>query len=92
MARWLPSGGRREGADRPSDCGGHRGSREASGRAQLVREPSFFGKRIVITRSREQAGQLRAKLHDLGAHVLEIPTIRFEAPTNRQLSWMPCWN
>ena len=44
----------------------------------------FFGKRIVITRSREQAGQLRTKLHDLGAHVLEIPTIRFEAPTNRQ--------
>jgi uroporphyrinogen III methyltransferase/synthase len=44
----------------------------------------FFGKRIVITRSREQAGQLSTKLHDLGAHVLEIPTIRFEAPTNRQ--------
>jgi uroporphyrinogen III methyltransferase / synthase len=45
----------------------------------------LFGKRIVITRSREQAGQLSTKLQDLGAQVLEIPTIRFEAPTNREI-------
>jgi uroporphyrinogen III methyltransferase/synthase len=44
----------------------------------------LFGKRIAITRSREQAGQLSSKLHDLGAQVLEIPTIRFETPTNRE--------
>jgi len=44
----------------------------------------LFGKRIVITRSREQASQLSSKLHDLGAQVMEIPTIRFEAPTGRE--------
>ena len=43
----------------------------------------LFGKRIVITRGREQAGQLSSKLHDLGAQVLEIPTIRFEPPSAR---------
>jgi len=44
----------------------------------------FFGKRLVVTRSREQAGQLSAKLKELGADVLEVPTIRLEAPTSRQ--------
>jgi uroporphyrinogen III methyltransferase / synthase len=47
-------------------------------------ERPLFGKRVVITRSREQSGLLHAKLHDLGAEVLEIPTIRFEDPTHRE--------
>ena len=36
----------------------------------------LFGKRIVITRSREQAGTLAKKLIRLGAEVIEFPTIR----------------
>jgi uroporphyrinogen III methyltransferase/synthase len=44
----------------------------------------LFGQRIVITRTREQAGALAGKLHDLGAEVLEVPTIKLDAPTQRQ--------
>jgi uroporphyrinogen III methyltransferase/synthase len=48
----------------------------------LRRELNWFealplhGKRIVVTRTRRQAGQLSARLARLGADVLEIPTIR----------------
>jgi uroporphyrinogen III methyltransferase/synthase len=35
----------------------------------------LFGKRIVVTRSREQASELVRQLMELGADVLEIPTI-----------------
>jgi uroporphyrinogen III methyltransferase/synthase len=38
----------------------------------------LFGQRVVVTRARRQAGALRAKLAQLGAEVLEIPTIRIE--------------
>ena len=44
----------------------------------------LFGQRVVVTRSREQAATLSAKLQDLGADVLEVPTIKLEAPTQRQ--------
>ena len=40
----------------------------------------LFGKRVVVTRTRQQAGALSAKLTALGADVLEIPTIRIEPP------------
>jgi uroporphyrinogen III methyltransferase/synthase len=40
----------------------------------------LFGKRIVVTRSREQASELVRQLSDLGADVLEIPTIRIQPP------------
>ena len=43
----------------------------------------FFGKRIVVTRTREQASQLAHDLDELGADVLEIPTIRIDAPENK---------
>ncbi|MCB1134526.1 MAG: HemD protein, partial [Verrucomicrobiae bacterium] len=36
----------------------------------------LFGKRIVVTRTREQAGKLSAELRELGADVIELPTIR----------------
>jgi uroporphyrinogen III methyltransferase/synthase len=36
----------------------------------------LFGKRIVIVRAREQAGELRRKFEELGAEVLELPMIR----------------
>ena len=35
----------------------------------------LFGKKIVVTRTREQASQLSQKLYDLGAQVIEFPTI-----------------
>lgn len=40
----------------------------------------FFGKRIAITRTREQAGTLRGELEALGAEVIEIPTIKTVPP------------
>src|SRR5260221_3725657 len=42
----------------------------------------FFGKRIVVTRTRKQAGTLTAGLRQLGADVFELPTIRIEPPTD----------
>ena len=44
----------------------------------------LFGQRIVVTRTREQASQLTRQLTERGAEVLEIPTIRIEAPNDRQ--------
>jgi uroporphyrinogen III methyltransferase / synthase len=38
------------------------------------------GKRIVVTRTRKQAGALSSRLRDLGAEVIELPTIRVEPP------------
>jgi uroporphyrinogen III methyltransferase/synthase len=44
----------------------------------------LFGRRIVVTRTREQAGELSQDLADLGADVVELPTIRIEHPDDRQ--------
>ena len=44
----------------------------------------FFGQRFVVTRTREQASQFSRQLKDLGGEVLEIPTIKIEAPDNKQ--------
>ncbi len=44
----------------------------------------LFGQRIVVTRAREQASQLTSRLTELGAQVIEVPTIKREAPTRRQ--------
>src|SRR5256886_2854385 len=40
------------------------------------------GKRIVVTRTRKQAAELSGKLRELGAQVLELPTIRIEPPSD----------
>jgi uroporphyrinogen III methyltransferase/synthase len=42
----------------------------------------LFGKRIVVTRTRKQAGMLSRRLRELGAEVVELPTIRIEQPTD----------
>ena len=42
----------------------------------------LLGKRIVVTRTRKQASILSNKLRALGAHVIELPTIRIEQPSN----------
>lgn len=40
------------------------------------------GKRIVVTRTRIQAGALSEQLRGLGADVIELPTIRIEPPSD----------
>lgn len=42
------------------------------------------GKRIVVTRTREQASDLSAALESLGADVIELPTIRIAPPTDKR--------
>ena len=44
----------------------------------------LFGQRVVVTRSRDQSAQLSHRLSDLGADVLEVPTIKIEPPTRRE--------
>lgn len=44
----------------------------------------LFGQRIVVTRTREQASQLSRRLQELGAEVLEIPTIKIQPPENKE--------
>jgi uroporphyrinogen III methyltransferase/synthase len=38
----------------------------------------LFGKRIIVTRAREQAGELVDRLEELGAEAIEAPTVRIE--------------
>ena len=45
----------------------------------------LFGKRIIVTRAREQASHLVNMLSDLGAECLQYPTIQVVAPD----SWKP---
>jgi uroporphyrinogen III methyltransferase/synthase len=40
----------------------------------------LFGKRIVVTRAREQASELKRMLEDSGAQVLQFPTIEIAPP------------
>ncbi len=44
----------------------------------------LFGQRVVVTRTREQASQLSARLIERGAEVLEVPTIKIVPPDDRQ--------
>ena len=46
----------------------------------------LFGKRIVVTRARDQASTLASTLHELGAAVIELPTIEIQpAPDYSEL-------
>ncbi|MFA6133543.1 MAG: uroporphyrinogen-III C-methyltransferase [Phycisphaerae bacterium] len=40
----------------------------------------LFGQRVVVTRARAQASDLSDQLEQLGAEVIELPTIRIERP------------
>ncbi|MEX1117962.1 MAG: uroporphyrinogen-III C-methyltransferase [Terrimicrobiaceae bacterium] len=44
----------------------------------------LFGKRIAVTRTRQQAGELIDQLRDLGADAYELPTIRIEPPADKK--------
>lgn len=46
--------------------------------------PLLAGRRIVVTRTREQAGELRRRLEALGAEVLELPLIRVSADVDAE--------
>ncbi len=53
----------------------------------------LFGRRIVVTRAREQASTLRTRLEELGAEVIELPSIAiepvdFELPPLGQYGWL----
>ena len=53
----------------------------------------LFGRRIVVTRAREQASEFRAELENLGAHVVELPSIAIEpldivVPDLRDYAWI----
>ena len=40
----------------------------------------LFGRRVIVTRARAQAGELSKKLEALGAEVIEFPTIQIRPP------------
>jgi uroporphyrinogen III methyltransferase/synthase len=53
----------------------------------------LFGRSIVVTRAREQASELRTKLEELGAEVLELPAIEitpvdFTVPDLAEYEWI----
>jgi uroporphyrinogen III methyltransferase / synthase len=57
----------------------------------------LFGRRIIVTRAKGQAEALSARLHSLGADVIELPTIEIRpaanyAPLDRALSSLPCYD
>lgn len=43
----------------------------------------LFGQRVVVTRSRGQAGRLTQQLHERGAEVIELPVIQQTEPENK---------
>jgi len=55
----------------------------------------LFGTRIVVTRAREQASELRERLEALGAQTIELPAIAiepidFELPALSTFDWLVC--
>jgi uroporphyrinogen-III synthase len=42
----------------------------------------LFGKRVVVTRARAQASELAARLRELGARPIEVPSIRVDPPAD----------
>jgi len=53
------------------------------GKLNWFEQKPLFGQRIVITRRTGQAGSLAARLAELGADVLEVPTIKVTEPSER---------
>ncbi|MGA3284509.1 MAG: uroporphyrinogen-III C-methyltransferase [Verrucomicrobiota bacterium] len=53
------------------------------GKLNWFEERPLFGQRIVVTRRPEQAGSFAERLAELGADVLEVPTIKITGPTDR---------
>ncbi|MGD0251786.1 MAG: uroporphyrinogen-III C-methyltransferase [Verrucomicrobiota bacterium] len=53
------------------------------GKLNWFEQRPLFGQRIVITRRPEQAGSFAQRLAELGADVLEVPTIKIAGPADR---------
>jgi len=51
-------------------------------RLKWFEDRPLFGRRIIVTRTRQQAGVLSARLRSLGADVTELPTIKVVPPEN----------
>ena len=51
-------------------------------RLKWFEDRPLFGRRIVVTRTRHQAGALSTRLRSLGADVTELPTIKIIPPEN----------
>jgi uroporphyrinogen III methyltransferase/synthase len=51
----------------------------------------LFGQKVVVTRAREQARELMARLHALGADVVEVPTIEIQ-PLRWQMGDLACYD
>jgi uroporphyrinogen III methyltransferase/synthase len=51
-------------------------------RLKWFEDRPLFGRRIVVTRTRQQAGVLSAQLRSLGADVTELPAIKIVPPEN----------
>ena len=51
-------------------------------RLKWFEDRPLFGRRIVVTRTRQQAGVLSGQLRSLGADVTELPTIKIVPPEN----------
>jgi uroporphyrinogen III methyltransferase/synthase len=57
----------------------------------------LFGQRVLVTRTRQQASDLSAQLTELGAEVIEVPTIELAAPESweeidQKLLQMPAYD
>jgi uroporphyrinogen III methyltransferase/synthase len=60
-------------------------------------ERPLFGQRVLVTRTRQQASELSARLTELGAEVIEVPTIELAAPDSweeidRTLAQIPAYD
>jgi uroporphyrinogen III methyltransferase/synthase len=51
------------------------------GKLNWFEKRPLFGRRVVVTRRSEQAGGFAQRLTELGADVLEVPTIKITRPT-----------
>ena len=79
-------------ADRADECGFKPPAITIVGEVVALREKlqwfdtrTLCGKKVIVTRAAEQAGQLAGKLTARGATVLECPTIRLVEPESWQL-------
>lgn len=54
------------------------------GRPDWLASHPLFGQRVVVTRARDQAGPLTRRFQDLGAEVLELPTIKIVPPQQHE--------
>ncbi len=67
--------------DRPPDSREERGRQAAAAKTAAGGETGpLAGRRILVTRTREQNSGLAARLRALGADVIEVPTIRIVPP------------